>query len=673
MKIENFRGLTSIEFETPSLASVIVGPNAVGKTSILESIRLCKALLMPSAGSEGQLVLQSMGAASANQNRINFSSLLGKENSELLVGLKFNLTNSDIQKVKGAADSLVRNRIKNMLGQSGQSDLVLTQYLATDVGKRNELTVRSEITQRIDTVESSKEIQIDLVVNKSSVKAKTQDQEIYLALDGMIQMGLGLMTYFPADRAFPSGEAAIQIGTADMAIQMNSHIAQPAAKYARLKHYIVSQYLGGEQRTKDLRADFDLIFKELLPGKKLVNIMLKDSGTVAVMIEEIRTGAIFDIDSMSSGEKGLILTFFLMKRATAPGGLILLDEPELHLNPAVCKKILPFLIEHILKANNSQILLCTHSPEILGSAFERSDCTLFHLRTGKDISKIVRKDKKEVFDALEKLGSTTSDVLFSKGGIFLEGKDDIELLDIACGSLLSGYKVAELGGRSEIEKEIKSLQKAESEGKLENRQIFIFDFDRRPTDLKSTTLVKVLQWDRYCIENYLLDFEIIKLTCDDLLKDVKSISSGEIRNILKEIALKQIIGIVSKKIYNEFEFKNLSFRDGLVDSCDSIEGAADILAAKIEEVGDKFKKYVLDDWKAEFLDKAKRYEVQHKSEWEEDWIKKCDGKALLENFHRKMKLPISNKEFKRKIMEAIVNNETENWKTIQGLISIAFS
>lgn len=72
---------------------------------------------------------------------------------------------------------------------------------------------------------------------------------------------------------------------------------------------------------------------------------------------------------MSSGEKGLILTFLLISHSICNGGVIMLDEPELHLNPAVCKTILPFLIDEYLTKNDVQAIICSHSPEILGSAF----------------------------------------------------------------------------------------------------------------------------------------------------------------------------------------------------------------------------------------------------------------------------------------------------------------
>src|SRR4029077_1036784 len=108
---------------------------------------------------------------------------------------------------------------------------------------------------------------------------------------------------------------------------------------------------------------------------EIVNLTLNDFGLLSVQIRDLATDRTFDIDSMSSGEKGLILMFLLIGRSLADGGIVLIDEPELHLNPAVCKLLLPFLIEEYLKPKKVQAIICSHSPEILGVAFDRADCS----------------------------------------------------------------------------------------------------------------------------------------------------------------------------------------------------------------------------------------------------------------------------------------------------------
>ena len=45
IRIRNFRGLEDIEFSPGTGVNLLTGPNAVGKTSILEAIRLTKHFL----------------------------------------------------------------------------------------------------------------------------------------------------------------------------------------------------------------------------------------------------------------------------------------------------------------------------------------------------------------------------------------------------------------------------------------------------------------------------------------------------------------------------------------------------------------------------------------------------------------------------------------------------
>ena len=63
-RIQNFRGLEDIEFQPKPGVNVVVGPNAVGKTSVLEALRLTKSLVFGRYREELAHVLQSLGAAS---------------------------------------------------------------------------------------------------------------------------------------------------------------------------------------------------------------------------------------------------------------------------------------------------------------------------------------------------------------------------------------------------------------------------------------------------------------------------------------------------------------------------------------------------------------------------------------------------------------------------------
>jgi predicted ATP-dependent endonuclease of OLD family len=52
--IKNFRALEDIDCPFGARINVIVGPNGVGKTTILQALRLTKALLAPRTQNETQ-------------------------------------------------------------------------------------------------------------------------------------------------------------------------------------------------------------------------------------------------------------------------------------------------------------------------------------------------------------------------------------------------------------------------------------------------------------------------------------------------------------------------------------------------------------------------------------------------------------------------------------------
>ena len=75
--INNFRALEDIGFPLNPDANVIVGPNAVGKSTILEAIRISKGILAPRTINESISVLQYLGAMSPHMpQQLNIKPLM---------------------------------------------------------------------------------------------------------------------------------------------------------------------------------------------------------------------------------------------------------------------------------------------------------------------------------------------------------------------------------------------------------------------------------------------------------------------------------------------------------------------------------------------------------------------------------------------------------------------
>jgi predicted ATPase len=674
LRVKNFRGLQEIDLNiAPSVVSaVIVGPNAVGKTTILEAIRLVRCLLMPTYNGEEQQALQALGILSPHTGLFSFDAL-GDPQLPLEIRLAIDLSEVEIQLLDQNISGLSQLHLRNTLGlPPGQPQLPLVQILSSPAGRAQLHGATEEIKKKLGDLKSNRRLAPTLIANAASQEVRGRDlldQEILTFLFRSQLIGTDLLSYFPADRAMPSGEVGIQIGAPDAQAQQHSHMGQPATKYHRLKQYIVNQYVLSEGSRASLREDFELIFSKLLPGKSLQDLAINAAGTLSVRIREAGSNAIYDIDSMSSGEKGLLLTFLLLRRAIAPGGIVLIDEPELHLNPTVTRKVLPFLIEHILNPLSLQALICTHSPEVLGIAFERSDCALLHLRSGRDLSPILKKDKSEVFEAIKRLGAQTSDALFMRGCVYVEGRHDVELLEVGFAERVSSFKLSQLGGRQEVEKEIRSLLAAQAHKPLDSPQSFIFDLDGRPSGLQGKEDIRVEQWDRYCFENYLLDEDVIY----DVLKDVKIAkrpeSRTELKTTLREIAMGQLRGRVTRDIYAQFDFENPGLRPVEIDTPESYDLISEALAARLATIKAQTGPIDPAGWARTFSNSCAERHKKLAEEWNDKWQLYCDGKRVLAELQKRLEIGISLLDFKKRVVTLMAQEKTGTWRIADNILS----
>jgi len=91
---------------------------------------------------------------------------------------------------------------------------------------------------------------------------------------------------------------------------------------------------------------------------------------------------------LSEGEKQLITVLGLLKFTKDDEALILLDEPDTHLNPMWKWKYLDFLKEVVHNSDKTQIVFCTHDPLVIGSM-------------GKEQVRIFKRDENYMTEVIE--------------------------------------------------------------------------------------------------------------------------------------------------------------------------------------------------------------------------------------------------------------------------------
>lgn len=198
--------------------------------------------------------------------------------------------------------------------------------------------------------------------------------------------------------------------------------------------------------------------------------------------------------------------------------------------------------------------------------------------------------------------------------------------------------------------------------------MLIFDKDDRITDITSSAAVRILQWDRHCIENYLIDVDIITelLKAGDVAKTPVS-SEAEASKMFRELALSQLYAIAAREVYRDFGYKSPLLRAEDVEKKSS-QNIADALFTRLSSAKESLQYQDEAKWKTDFIQRCEDKKRELELVWEAKWQELCDGKRLFEDFQKKGILKISISLFKRKILQHMKNTSSENWRLVERLL-----
>lgn len=115
------------------------------------------------------------------------------------------------------------------------------------------------------------------------------------------------------------------------------------------------------QTTNGFLRPIQNLFNNLIPSKKFSDVVI-DPHSIRFEVET--PNRIIDIDDLSSGEKELFFVFTELYRLKLKNSIILFDEPDLHLNEEIQRKI-PDILKSL--GDNNQIWISTHSLGIMNN------------------------------------------------------------------------------------------------------------------------------------------------------------------------------------------------------------------------------------------------------------------------------------------------------------------
>jgi hypothetical protein len=226
-----------------------------------------------------------------------------------------------------------------------------------------------------------------------------------------------------------------------------------------------------EGRPGDEFTRFTTLTNRFLQGKQIRGV---DSRFRVNVVAE--NGQSFGLEALSSGEKQILLMLGEIQRHLRPGGLLLIDEPEIHLHPR-WQRLLVRALTELCTSANAQLILTTHSEEIASAVFEHElillDCDLCS-------------------------GARCMTAALTVRTVYVEGDDDLAVLT----RWFPAAQFKKAGGKEEVRRRVEQS----------DRVYGVLDRDFATDAQVAAGIVpdsRLVILSRYCIENYLLEPDII--------------------------------------------------------------------------------------------------------------------------------------------------------------------
>jgi len=384
--IENFRGIEYFEVTDLHDLVVIAGLNGCGKTAVLDGIRLLKSAYGGYSLNEWQMWF---GEFQINvMDPEGMLRLLRDHTRSLRISAEIELSETDRSYLhEHAADALRtiawQARLGRMMGgwRRAVSTSEISQYGEEIEGQIQESLARVRAALEFASHEAG------LSINPDGQIMVTEKGVLQLVFQTYAPHELGVIDYHSSSRVYER-EA---LGTVNLNLdQVTQQRRQQSLynwreKYRNVKSELAASYVlaiiaeqSGAATLPDLNTTLSELFHAFFPGKEYRGSVPQPDGSLAFPVY-LESGGQHDIDELSSGEKELLYGYLRLRNSAPRSSVILLDEPELHLNPRLLQGLPDFYYANLGRALNNQLWLVTHSDSILRQVVGNRDYSAIHM------------------------------------------------------------------------------------------------------------------------------------------------------------------------------------------------------------------------------------------------------------------------------------------------------
>ncbi|WP_198358207.1 ATP-dependent nuclease [Streptomyces fildesensis] len=300
------------------------------------------------------------------------------------------------------------------------------------------------------------------------------------------------------------------------------------------------------------------------------------------------------LSGLSSGEQGLLRLLCELYETAATGGILLLDEPEVHLHPSFQSALLSAVRA---LSGRMQTLLVTHSPQMV-SGVQGAD--VYEVR--KDPPQALRRVSAS--DRLRVFGSSRAGALTASARLIVEGPNDKDRLRALFPEETGKIHIEVAGNRSSVMDHYKVLASDANFGL--RPWLCLIDRDL----LSAAAIVRYAEthphlhiWPRRALESMLLDPQLLAALLTDLGRSVTVRQAEEMLfNAVDGLKAKVSPVMVKEGLSKHAPMPRLGAAQTIAEFEDFHARCADVYLSRRDQVADAFrlaKADVEERWAAE--------------------------------------------------------------------------
>lgn len=528
LKISNFRGIKEVTLDSLGSMVIIAGQNGSGKSCIFDAIRLLKSVYGGYQANEWHQWMGEFQISLTNRSS-DFASMFNDRSRELRIDCNFRLASEERQFIQTHADELLREKIwRTILPEAyGWGGFRMAMF-ATQFRERE-----PEVAARAASEHSQLMIELAAPFVRGSFfipPGETPRIENSLVLSIIFSTfrptEIGVIDYHGAQRHYGREQVQginLNLEAAEQQ-RSQSSLYNYANKYTNVKGEMAASYVkellaqeAGIPRAQQSTLTNTLkdLFTTFFPDKKFLGPQPTSTGSLEFPVETL-TGSRHDLDELSSGEKEILYGYLRIRNSAPRYSIILLDEPELHLNPRLIRGLPEFYRKNLGEALGNQMWLVTHSDALLREVVGRETYNVFHMLPCATVPK--GQSQLKPLSATADLEMALVDLVgdlaaYRPGGkvVIFEGGGDSDFDQRVTSTLFTKLQEQAnlISGSNKIRVRAlqETLQSATEKGQLPFQFFSITDRDSGTT-AKSTS-GNIFSWDVYHIENYFLESKFI--------------------------------------------------------------------------------------------------------------------------------------------------------------------